>query len=848
MARFVLDGRPVEADDAPARTLLHVLREELSLTGPKYGCGEGECGVCTVLLGGRAVRACVTPLAEAAGKRVVTLDGLAPPGTLHPVQAAFAELGAFQCGYCTPGMILASVALLEGNRDPSESEIRSALEGHVCRCGSYPRIVRAVRLASEILRGASPAPAPPAAARPVPDLSPRAPWDRLRPDQRGIFELLGDGVAAVVPPAPPRGGPPRGGAWVHLAASGAVTAGTGKMEMGQGTRTGLSVLVAEELRVPVERVALVMGDTDVSPWDIGTFGSRSTPDAGSDLRRASAAAREVVAELAAERWKVDRATLDLDGGEVRRGSQRLAFHELLRSVRRLEIASAEPKLTPAAAWTIAGHDAQRAGTLEVVTGRKRFPSDFTRPGSLYGRALRPPAFGASLGSVDLGRALAMPGVTAIHDGDFVGVAAPSPLAAQAALEAIRAEWQLTPQPGEAGLAAYLRSHPAEASGWEGPVHRVEGDVEAALAQAKVRVEQTYTAAYLAHVPIEPRCALAEWGGGRVTIWASTQVPFLVREGVAEELGVGEEKVRVVALDMGDGFGGKHATGAAVEAAKLARAAGKPVKVLWGREEEFTWGHFRPFAVIDVRAGAGDGGLLAWEHRCYNAGPAAVHTPYSAASLSVHYQPAASPLPQGPYRSLAAATNNFARESAMDELALGLGEEPLAFRQRLLPDERLAAVLRAATARAGWGNHVERGAHWGVACGMEKGGRVATCAEVRIESGAPRVTRVVTAYECGALVNPDAVRAQIEGGTVMALGGALFEAVHFDEGRLLNPRYSAYRVPRFSDVPPIEAVLLDRKDQPSMGAGETPIIAVAPAVANALFRATGERRRSLPLLG
>lgn len=221
-------------------------------------------------------------------------------------------------------------------------------------------------------------------------------------------------------------------------------------------------------------------------------------------------------------------------------------------------------------------------------------------------------------------------------------------------------------------------------------------------------------------------------------------------------------------------------------------------------------------------------------------------PPTRSPTRAYYQPAASPLKQGPYRALAATTNNFARESHLDELAHALGVNPLELRLRHLKDERLAAVFRAAAERAGWVGRGRRG--MGIAGGIEKGGRVATCAEVEVEAGQIHVRRVVTAYDCGALVNPDAVRSQIEGATVMGLGGALFEAIHFEGGRILNPRLSRYRVPRFSDLPRIEVVLLNRPDQPSAGAGETPIIAVAPAIANALFAATGERRRSLPLCG
>ena len=386
------------------------------------------------------------------------------------------------------------------------------------------------------------------------------------------------------------------------------------------------------------------------------------------------------------------------------------------------------------------------------------------------------------------------------------------------------------------------------------------------------------------MPLEPRAALAEWRDGRLTVWTGTQRPFGVRLDLAETLGVPENKVRVIVPGTGSGFGGKHAAPAAAEAARLARAAGRPVKVQWSREEEFTWGYFRPAAIIDVTSGASEDGVLqAWEFINFNSGAAGILTPYEVPDQRIVFQPAESPLPQGSYRALAATANNFARESHMDEMARRLGADPLEFRLRHLRDERLAAVLRAAAERCGWvaGDRAERGerargvageraggrADWaggeraggvtgeraggrglGIACGHEKDGRVATCAEVSVTAdGRLLIHRIVTAYECGAAVNPDNVVNQIEGATVMALGGALFESVHFDDGVILNASLAHYRVPRFSDVPPIEVVLLDRRDIPPAGAGETPMIAVAPAVANAIFAATGQRLRSLPLL-
>jgi isoquinoline 1-oxidoreductase len=303
-------------------------------------------------------------------------------------------------------------------------------------------------------------------------------------------------------------------------------------------------------------------------------------------------------------------------------------------------------------------------------------------------------------------------------------------------------------------------------------------------------------------------------------------------------------------DMGSGYGGKHSGECAIEAARLARGAGKPVKLIWTREEEFTWAYFRPAGVIDVRSTATpDGALKSWDFQNYMSGPSGLPTPYEVAQKNEHFHQVKSPLREGSYRGLASTANHFARESHMDELAAQAGMDPLAFRLKNLKNERLTAVLKAATDRFGWGKEKPTSTRgFGLACGTEKGGYVATCTEVSIGSGRQlRVERVVSAWECGAIVNPEHLTNQVEGAIVMGLGGALFEAIDFANGRILNGRLSQYRVPRFSDVPRIEVVLIDRKDIPSAGAGETPIVGIAPAIANAIFSSTGLRIRSLPML-
>jgi isoquinoline 1-oxidoreductase len=686
-------------------------------------------------------------------------------------------------------------------------------------------------------------------------------------DRRDFLKLVGGGLvvaalvgeAAAQPAARGRRGaqstPREIGAWLHIGKDNAVTVYTGKVEIGQNIRTSLTQAVAEELRVAPERIRLVMADTALVPPDFGTAGSRTTPDMNPRLRRVAAAARELLLDMAAEKGKVERSSLSVAEGKVvgPRSVPSFTFGELTEGQKLVKVIGDDVKTTPPDQWKVTGTSQPKVDGRDFVTGRHAFASDVTRPGMLHGKVLRPAAFKAKLVTVRTDAAALLPGVTVVRDGDFVGVVAPTEFAATKGLAAIEAEWKAEPQPSSEELFAYLKTHKGtgRGGGGRGGGRDSQGSAAKAVAGADHNLQATYTVAYIAHCPLEPRAAVAEWTPDGLTVWTGTQMPFGVRRELAAAFGLEPEHVRVIVPDMGSGYGGKHTGEVAVEAARMAKAAGKPVKLVWTREEEFTWAYFRPAGVIDIRAGVRkDGTLLAWEAHNWNSGASALGTPYDVANRSAEFHGSDSPLRQGSYRGLAATANHFARESHMDDLAKAVSMDPLAFRLKNLKNDRLRAVLEAAAARFGWGKAKPPAGHgFGIAGGTEKGSYVASCAEVSVDekTHVVKVVRVATAFECGAVVNPDNLTNQIEGGVMMALGGALFEEIKFANGKILNARFSAYRVPRFGDTPIQETVLLDRKDLPSAGAGETPLVALAPAVGNAIFQATGVRLRSLPMV-
>jgi CO/xanthine dehydrogenase Mo-binding subunit len=658
-------------------------------------------------------------------------------------------------------------------------------------------------------------------------------------DRREFLELVGAGLMILVL-APEAEGQRRGGfgapanttlgARLHIGENGAITLLTGKIEEGQGARTELALAAAEELRVPLEQVAVMMADTALTPNDGTTAGSGTTPRSVPAIRKAAAAARELLDKASSE------------------SGRKLTYADLAKSP---ELAAtfkstlpADVALTPSKDWRTLGTPRHRINGRDIVTGAHRFPSDMVLPNMLYGSVLRPPSYGATLESLDLAPARKLPGVTAVRDGEFAGCVASTRFAARQAVAAIAttAKWNTKEQPSSTRLFEHLKGH-AQNRGSE-PVN---------MQSAKQRLKAIYQAAYIQHAPMETRAAVAEWQDGKLTVWTGTSNPFSVRDQLTQAFHLKLEQVRVIVPDFGGGFGGKHTGEAALEAARLAKEAGRPVSLQWTRAEEFTWAYFRPAALIEVEAGLDDkGGLVAWDFVNYNSGGSAVETPYRIANHRSRYVPSQSPLRAGSYRGLAATANNFARESFMDELAVAAKADPLEFRLQHLENGRLRNVLTAAAERFGWQDRRKQkrrpNTGIGLACGTEKNSVVAACVEAEIDPATktPRLVEIVEAYECGAILNPANLRAQVEGAIMMGLGAALREGMQFENGRITNASFAEYKPTRFRDLPKMEIVLLDRKDAEPNGAGETPIMAVAPALGNALFDALGQRVRTMPL--
>ncbi|MDR3670268.1 MAG: molybdopterin-dependent oxidoreductase [Holophaga sp.] len=676
----------------------------------------------------------------------------------------------------------------------------------------------------------------------------------------GLFILFHDAAQAApqLIPTRPAGYPMDFNAYLRIAPDGRVGCFVGKVEMGQGNMTSLAMLAAEELDVPLDRVDMLMGDTDLCPWDGGTGGSLSIWQFGPVLRGAAAEARAVLLLMAGEHLRVPVDRLEVKAGVVSvKGdpARQVGYGQLVQG-KRIErhLAGVRPK--PVSAYTLVGRSAPRKDALDKVTGAARYSADQGLPGTLHACIVRPPAHGATLKSADTSAAERMPGVRVLREGSLVAVLHPFPDQARKALGLVKASFEGAPRAlDDRTIYPYLAGRAATAK-----VGVQDGDLKAGEARAATLVEGDYLNAYVAHAALEPHSAVAQWKEGRMTVWAGVQAPFRVKAQVAEALGLPAQKVRIITPEIGGAFGGKSAGPQAVEAARLAMKAGAPVQVVWDRREEFFLDTFRPAAVVKIRSGLDQAGRITfWDCQVSGTSDREAEIGYelpakrfsstgdsgdlgtSAAGLH--------PFPTGAWRAPAANTNVFARESHMDVLAARARIDPLAFRLRHLTDRRVIRVLEAAAERFGWVPGVApSGRGVGLACGSWRGTLTAAMAELVVDrpTGQVRVKRVVLAQDMGLVINPDGARQQMEGAVTMGLGYALSEGLRFKDGRILDENFDTYRIPRFSWIPAVETVLVDNPGLEAQGGGEPPIVCMGAVLANAIFDAVGARMFELPM--
>ncbi len=676
----------------------------------------------------------------------------------------------------------------------------------------------------------------------------------------GLFVLftVGDTLAYMQQEQRRRGELPTDfNAFLRIDEKGIVTCFTGKIEMGQGVITSLAQMLADELDVPFKSVNMVMGDTDLCPWDMGTFGSMTTRFFGPPLRAAGAEAKRVLLELAAEQLKVPVDKLSVEKGTIFLKSdkkKKITYAELTKGKKIERHLKDKPKIKSPSEFKIINKSLTHADAELKVTGKAKYTGDMRFPEMLYAKVVRPPAHGAKLISADLADAKKIEGIIAVEEGDFVALLHKYPDVAEQALKKVKAQFK----PSESLLNnENIYDHYLKYAG-EPKIVSHTGDTMDASSKSALVVEETYYDNYVAHSAIEPHTAVAKIDGQKVTVWASTQNPFTCKEEVAKALGTASDNVRIITPFVGGGFGGKTRNLQAVEAARLAKATGRPVMLAYTREEEFFFDAFHTAAVVKVKSGVTENKEINfWEYDVYLAGERGAAHFYNipnsiTRSFISKWKGAvpAHPFAVGPWRAPNNNTNTFARESQIDIMAAKAGIDPLEFRLNNLKDKKFIEVLNEAGNKFGWKKATKypSGRGFGIACGSDAGTVVAMIVEVDVDTktGAIKVKRVVCVQNMGLVINPEGALIQMEGCEMMGLGYSLTEEIKFRNGEILNKNFDSYEIPKFSWMPKLENHILDKKDEPPQGGGEPAIITVGAAIANAVFDKIGVRLYTMPM--
>jgi isoquinoline 1-oxidoreductase beta subunit len=856
--KLVVNGAEVEVDDRHAKTpLLWVLRDVLGLPGTKFGCGAGFCAACTVLIDGRNTKSCQTATERAVEKSITTIEGAAGP-VVDAVRDAWHRGNVVQCGYCQPGQTLAAVSLLESNPAPDDAKIDQWMSGNLCRCGTYPRIRAAIHQAAGTLAaGDDPGPlvAPPELAVP-----------RLTPDE----------LADPIHP------------YIRIHEDGTIVAYSSQIEMGQGIHTGLATIVAEELDAEFDSVVVVNAANGGGPPkdvygnpDAGgalqiTGASNSTKGFWIRYRTVAAQARARLAAAAAELWDVPADEVTFERGVVRHASgQDATFGELAARAERLPVPDGvEPK--DISDYRLIGGARVRVDSVPKILGTTRFTIDVSVPGILTAVVLHPPRFGATVAAVDDDAALSEPGVVAvvkIEDG--VAVVAETVADGQRGLRALTVEWDDSDAERRSSAELLAEHVRLLESGERAVVARDDGSTEAALGDAPTVVEATYALPYVAHATMEPNNAACRMrDDGVLEVWASTESPEYTRMAASDAAGIDKDRVEVHVTFAGGSFGLHSSSGRdpTAEAVQVARALDwrYPIKLQSLREEDFKSGRYRAMAVHRVRAGVDSNGRVTAYHHQIVAEPTSVNLPfvrdamftngidfftttgaadppYAFKNFKLESTNFESGVPTMVWRSVGNSHTEFARESAIDELALAAGRDPVDLRRELLADSpRTLRALELAADIAGWTTPPPEGRARGITCSSFLS-HSANVTEVSLDArGRVLVDRIVFVLDCGITINPDLVRAQVEGGLLFGLSAAAWgEVVLGDGGEIVTQNFDRYPIVRMRSVPEIEVHLIESTEPPT-GVGEVSVPSVAPALANAIAALTGTRIRYLPL--
>lgn len=686
-------------------------------------------------------------------------------------------------------------------------------------------------------------------------------------DRREFLKLFGGGIFVLFTIGSPFAlrGQERGGsrlptdfnAFLRIGEDGKVTGLTGKIEMGQGVITSLAQMLADELDVPLESVELIMGDTDLCPWDMGTWGSMTTRFFGPPFRNAAAEAKAVLMELAAEDLKLPIDRLAVDAGVVfdkKNRKKQVTYAQLAKGKRIEKHLKQQPPVKNFSEFRLVNKPVLRRDAPEKVTGQAKYAGDIRLPGMLYARILRPPAHGATLTSVDTSAVKEIKDAQVVRDGDFIAVLHEYPDAAEKAIAKVKAKYD---SPDLDVDDKTIFNHLLKVAP-KGEIVASGGNLMEGRKASDYVIEEKYLNSYVAHAPMEPHTAIAQIEDGKVTIWAGTQSPFGLKDEAAGRLGIPSEKVRVITPYVGGGFGGKSANQQGIEAARLTKLTGKPVQVAWSRAEEFFYDTFRPAAVVKITSGVTNAGKITlWDYGVYYAGDRGSEQFYDVPHHRTmthgsgwRGEPGSHPFGTGPWRAPANNTNTFARESQIDIMASKAGMDPLEFRLKNLKDEKMKRVLKAAAEKFDWTpSKAPSGRGYGLACGTDSGTYVAHMAEVEVDkqSGKVQTKRVVCAQDMGLVINPEGAKLQVEGCITMGLGYALTEEIHFKGGEIHDRNFDTYEIPRFSWTPEIETVLIEAEDSPPQGGGEPAIVCMGALIANAIFDATGARLFQLPMI-